>query len=155
MRDINVVVLVGRLTRDSELKYTKSGMPIARFSIAVNRSKKQDDQWVDETSFFDIDFWGKGAEAVNRYLTKGQQIAVEGELRQDRWEQDGQSRSKIIVNASNVRLLGSAQAGQGNGAYQRPQQQSSPNEGAAEQRGAANGNQPSQAADTFDDDIPF
>ena len=89
MRDINVVVLVGRLTRDAELKYTKSGTAIVRFSLAVNRSRKQDDQWIDETSFFDIDFWGKGAEAVNRYLTKGQQVAVEGELRQDRWEQDG------------------------------------------------------------------
>ncbi len=155
MRDINVVVLVGRLTRDSELKYTKSGMPIARFSIAVNRSRKQDDQWVDETSFFDIDFWGKGAEAVNRYLTKGQQIAVEGELRQDRWEQDGQPRNKVVVNASNVRLLGNAQSGQGSGSYQKPQQQSSPNDGAAERRGSSSGGQPSQVADTFDDDIPF
>jgi len=82
MRDINVVVLVGRLTRDSELKYTKSGMPIARFSVAVNRSRKQGEEWVDEVSYFDIDFWGKGAEAVNRYLTKGQQVGVEGELRQ-------------------------------------------------------------------------
>jgi len=97
-RDINVVVLVGRLTRDSELKYTKSGMPIARFSIAVNRSRKQGEEWVDETSFFEIDFWGKGAEAVNRYLVKGQQVGVEGELRQDRWEQDGQQRQKVVVN---------------------------------------------------------
>lgn len=107
MRDINVVVLVGRLTRDSELKYTKSGMPVSRFSLAVNRSKKQGEEWVDEVSFFDIDFWGKGAEAVNRYLIKGQQVGVEGELRQDRWEQDGQQRSKIIINAANVRLCGS------------------------------------------------
>ena len=151
MRDINVVVLVGRLTRDSELKYTKSGMPIARFSIAVNRSKKQDDQWVDETSFFEIDFWGKGAEAVNRYLTKGQQVGVEGELRQDRWEQDGQPRSKVVVNASNVRLLGNAPAGQGGG-YQKPQQ-SAPYEGGSDQRG--NSSQPAPAADSFDDDIPF
>ena len=76
MRDINVVVLVGRLTRDSELKYTKSGMPIARFSLAVNRSKKQGDEWIDEACFFDIDFWGKAAEAINRYLLKGQQVGV-------------------------------------------------------------------------------
>ena len=153
MRDINVVVLVGRLTRDSELKYTKSGMPIARFSLAVNRSRKQDDQWVDETSFFDIDFWGKGAEAVNRYLTKGQQVGVEGELRQDRWEQDGQARSKVLVNASNVRLLGNAPAGQGSGGYQKPQQ-AAPYEGGAEQRGVGASQAP-VATDTFDDDIPF
>lgn len=154
MRDINVVVLVGRLTRDSELKYTKSGMPIARFSIAVNRSKKQGEEWVDEVSFLEIDFWGKGAEAVNRYLTKGQQVGVEGELRQDRWEQDGQARSKVIVNASNVRLLGNAPAGQGGGSYQKPQQAAPYDEG-AEQRGASGASQPPQAADTFDDDIPF
>lgn len=154
MRDINVVVLVGRLTRDSELKYTKSGMPIARFSLAVNRSRKQDDQWVDETSFIDIDFWGKGAEAVNRYLTKGQQVAVEGELRQDRWEQDGQPRSKIVVNASNVRLLGSAQGGQGSGYSGRAQ--SGGSEAANSERVLpSNGSQASKPVDTFDDDIPF
>ncbi|HWR10893.1 MAG TPA: single-stranded DNA-binding protein [Rectinemataceae bacterium] len=153
MRDINVVVLVGRLTRDSELKYTKSGMPIARFSIAVNRSRKQGEEWVDETSFFEIDFWGKGAEAVNRYLTKGQQVGVEGELRQDRWEQDGQPRNKVVINASNVRLLGNAPSGQGSGGYQKPQQKAAPYEGGAEPRGEAS--QPSPAVDTFDDDIPF
>jgi single-strand DNA-binding protein len=153
MRDINVGVLVGRLTRDSELKYTKSGMPIARFSLAVNRSRKQGEEWVDETSFFDIDFWGKGAEAVNRYLIKGQQVGVEGELRQDRWEQDGQSRSKIVVNAANVRLLGSA-SGQGNGGYQK-QQQTAPSSGGGEQRGGGFSQQPSSGADSFDDDIPF
>ena len=154
MRDINVVVLVGRLTRDSELKYTKSGMPIARFSLAVNRSRKQGEEWVDETSFFDIDFWGKGAEAVNRYLIKGQQVGVEGELRQDRWEQDGQSRSKVVVNATNVRLLGSASSGQGNGGYQRPQQ-AAPSSGGGEQRGGGASQQPPSGADSFDDDIPI
>ncbi len=153
MRDINVVVLVGRLTRDSELKYTKSGMPIARFSLAVNRSRKQGEEWVDETSFFDIDFWGKGAEAVNRYLIKGQQVGVEGELRQDRWEQDGQSRNKVVVNATNVRLLGSASSGQGNGGYQK--QQSAPSAGAGEQRGGGASQQPPSGTDSFDDDIPF
>lgn len=156
MRDINVVVLVGRLTRDSELKYTKSGMPIARFSIAVNRSRKQDDQWVDETSFFDIDFWGKGAEAVNRYLTKGQQVGVEGELKQDRWEQDGQPRSKVIVNASNVRLMGNAQGGQAGGGYQKAApQQNAPAEGSADQRPGAGSAQSASTVDSFDDDIPF
>lgn len=148
MRDINVVVLVGRLTRDSELKYTKSGMPIARFSIAVNRSRKDGDQWVDEASFFEIDFWGKAAEGVNRYLIKGQQVGVEGELRQDRWEQDGQSRQKVVVNASNVRLLGnSSSSSQDGSGYQKPQQ------AAPEQHG--NVGQASPASDSFDDDIPF
>jgi len=146
MRDINVVVLVGRLTRDSELKYTKSGMPVSRFSIAVNRSKKQGEEWVDEASFFDIDFWGKAAEAVNRYLVKGQQVGVEGELRQDRWEQDGAARSKIVVNATNVRLLGGSQ---GNG-----HDEAAPD--AANPRQYAQASGPAiQASDQFDDDISF
>lgn len=158
MRDINVVLLVGRLTRDSELKYTKSGMPIARFSIAVNRSRKQDDQWVDETSFFEVDYWGKGAEAVNRYLTKGKQVGVEGELRQDRWEQDGQPRSKVIVNATNVQLLGGNQGGgqgggsQNQGSYQRTQNAA---DGTNAGRGSPGISQADTQTDGFDDDIPF
>ena len=104
---------------------------------------------MDETSFFEIDYWGKGAEAINKYLTKGQQVAIEGELRQDRWDQDGQARSKVVINASNVRLLGSASGGQGNGSYQRGSQTSY--DGAQEPKANVdNGNVPS-----FDDDIPF
>ncbi|MEW6550237.1 MAG: single-stranded DNA-binding protein [Spirochaetota bacterium] len=153
MTDINVVVLMGRLTRDAELKYTKSGMPVARFSLAVKRSRKQDDQWVEETSFFDIDFYGKSAESIHKYLVKGQQVGVEGELRQDRWEQDGQPRSKVIVVAGNVRLLGSAPGGQGGSTYQKPQ--SSPSyEGTNETRNGMASSQRPQV-DTFDDDIPF
>jgi single-strand DNA-binding protein len=153
MRDINVVVLVGRLTRDSELKYTKSGQPIARFAIAVNRSVKRGEAWEDEASFIDIDFWGKGGEAVNRYLIKGQQVAVEGELRQDRWEQDGQNRSKIVVVANNVRLMGSA-PGQGGSSYPRSQQAPSSDDG-QESRGGAPSPQQQKPVDNFDDDIPF
>ncbi|MCX7026901.1 MAG: single-stranded DNA-binding protein [Spirochaetes bacterium] len=156
MRDINVVVLVGRLTRDSELKYTKSGQPIARFALAINRSVKRNEVWEDEASFIDIDFWGKGGEAVNRFLVKGQQVAVEGELRQDRWEQDGQNRSKIVVVASNVRLMGNApgQGGQGGSAYSRTQP-SNDSESSQESKGASSNLPPQKPVDNFDDDIPF
>lgn len=152
MRDINVVVLVGRLTRDSELKYTASGMPVSKFSVAVNRSKKQGEEWVDEVSFFEINYWGKAAEGVNKYLVKGQQVGVEGELKQDRWEQDGQPRSKIVVNASNVRLLGNApgQHGQASGETPEAQVARTFNNPATPEAG-----KPISAADTFDDDIPF
>ncbi len=154
MKDINVVVLVGRLTRDGELKYTKSGMPIARFSLAVNRSIKRGDAWEDETSFFDVDFWGKGGEAINRFLTKGQQVAVEGELRQDRWEQDGQPRSKVVVNANNVRLMGNAPQGSTHSTQDgtRPTARQTD---AAEQVSRAMGGQVAAPADNFDDDILF
>ena len=104
--DTNVVVLIGRLTRDSEIKYTAAGQPMCKFSIAVNRRKKNGDQWEDEANFFDITLWGKQAESLNQYLLKGKQVGVNGELRQDRWQQDGQSRSKVEVVASSVQLLG-------------------------------------------------
>ncbi len=106
MTDLNHVMLIGRLTRDAELKYTQNGFAISNFSIAVNRRRKSGEQWIDEVSYFEINLFGKVAESLKQYLLKGKQIAVDGELRQDRWEQDGQSRSKVIIVASNVQLLG-------------------------------------------------
>ena len=87
MKDLNHVVLVGRCTRDTTMKYTVGGMAIGSFSIAVNRSVKKGDGWADEASFFDCVLYGKIAESVDRYLVKGKQVAVEGELHQKRWEQ--------------------------------------------------------------------
>ena len=106
MADLNHVTLIGRLTRDAELKYTPGGLAISSFSIAVNRRRKNGDQWVDEVSYFDINLYGKSAESLKQYLTKGKQIAVDGELRQDRWEKDGQNHSRIYIAANNVQLLG-------------------------------------------------
>jgi single-strand DNA-binding protein len=106
MEDMNHVNLIGRLTRDAELKYTPSGQAVSKFSIAVNRSVKRGEKWEDEANFFDIVLWGKRAEALDQYLTKGKQIGVDGELRQDRWQQDGQNRSKVEVIATNINLLG-------------------------------------------------
>lgn len=113
MADVNFVVLIGRLTRDAELKYTNGGFPVANFAIAVNRRRKNGDQWIDEVSYFDISLFGKSAESLKQYLIKGKQIAVEGELRQDRWEQDGQTRSRIFIAANTVQLLGGNQGGSG------------------------------------------
>jgi single-strand DNA-binding protein len=106
MADIMNCVLIGRLTRDAELKYTSGGMAVCKFSIACNKRKKQGDAWVDEAHFFDIVLWGKQGETLNQYLVKGKQIAVDGELHQNRWEQEGQGRSKIEIHANNVQLLG-------------------------------------------------
>lgn len=106
MADVNHVIIIGRLTKDILLKYTGGGMAIGSFSIAVNRRTKKGEQWVEEASFFDVSLFGKSAEGLAQYLTKGKQVAVEGELRQDRWEQDGQPRSKVTIAASNVQLLG-------------------------------------------------
>lgn len=153
MNDINKVVLVGRLTRDAELKYTNSGLAITRFSVAVNRRKKQGDDWIEEASFFDIVLWGKLGEAIIKYLIKGKQLAIEGELRQNRWEQDGQSRSKVEIIANNIQLLGGTNSGP-----QRPNtgnQQQGSTQGAAPQGKSSYGPDNFTGNDQFEDDIPF
>ena len=111
MADVNHVIIIGRLTRDAEIKYTLAGFAISNISMAVNRRRKNGEQWVEETSFFEVNLYGKTAERLKPYLLKGKQIAVEGELRQDRWEQDGQPRSKVVISADNVQLLGGGKEG--------------------------------------------
>ena len=108
--DLNSVFIVGRLTRDMELKYTSGGMAIGKFSLAVNRKKKSGDQWVDEASFFDVTCFGKTAENLSQYMTKGKQVGVGGSLHQDRWEKDGQNMSRVVINADNIQLLGGGTA---------------------------------------------
>lgn len=108
MTDINKVILIGRLTKDmGDLRYTREQMAIGEISIAVNRSKKVNDQWQDDASFFYCTVYGKTAENLKQYLVKGQQVAIEGSLKQDRWEKDGQKFSKVSIQVSNIQLLGS------------------------------------------------
>lgn len=113
MKDTNQVVIVGRLTRDGELKYSQSGFAVLNFGIAVNRSVKDQmsGEYKDEASFFDVTAFGKSAEAVAKFLTKGKQVAVVGELVQDRWEKDGQKQSRVKINADMVQLLASPASG--------------------------------------------
>lgn len=113
--DLNVVALSGRLTRESELRYTNGGMAICRFSLAVNRRTKKGDNWEDEASFFECSMFGKTAESVNQFLEKGKQVNVVGELRQNRWEQDGESRSRVEVIVNNLQLIGGSSQGREEG----------------------------------------
>lgn len=109
MTDLNSVVLLGNLTKDAELKYFQNGTAVAAVSIAVNSSRKQQDgSYADEVSFFDVNIYGKTAENLKQYLTKGKKIALTGHLKQDRWQdqQTGQNRSRVVVNADTVQLLG-------------------------------------------------
>lgn len=111
MTDINRVNIVGRLTRDitsdeRSFAYLPNGTARANISIAVNRSRKNGEQWVDEVSYFDVTIWGKTAENLKPYLQKGKQIAVDGYLKQDRWEKDGKTNSRVVIVAENVQLLG-------------------------------------------------
>ncbi|MBN2735508.1 MAG: single-stranded DNA-binding protein [Spirochaetales bacterium] len=153
MADINSVVLVGRLTRNIEIKYTNGGMAVGKLGIAVNRRRKQNDQWIEEASFFDITLWGKTAEALQSYLVKGKQIGVQGELRQSRWEQDGQARSRVEVVATNIQLLGGRGNGPGEGSQSYGQ---GDNQGFSGGSGFASGPQSSGPSnDDFEDDIPF
>lgn len=121
MTDINDLTIIGRLTRAPDnLAYTTSGKARLNFSIAVNRSQKQNGAWGDKASFFDVTVWGKTAENIKPYLTKGKQVAVHGYLDQQRWEKDGQKFSKIVIIADEVQLLGSNGANEEQGV---PQQQ--------------------------------
>jgi single-strand DNA-binding protein len=147
--DINSVVLVGRLTRDAEMKYTAGGPAVCKFSIAVNRRKKSGDQWEDEANFFDVVLWGSRGEALVQYLLKGKLVGVEGELRQDRWQQDGQNRSKYEIVANNIQLLGGGSSGSGSGGNSYGPAQGS----STGQRNNDQGN--SAGDDGFADDIPF
>ena len=109
--DINKVIVIGRLTQtcgetQTSFGYLQNGTCKANVTIAVNRNRKNGDEWIQETSYFDVTIWGKTAENLKPYLTKGKQIAVEGYLKQDRWEKDGQKFSRIVVIAENVQLLG-------------------------------------------------
>lgn len=159
MADVNFVVLIGRLTRDAELRYTSGGMAVCKFAIAVNKRRKQGEQWVDEANFFDIVLWGRLGETLNQYLVKGKQVAVEGELHQNRWEQDGQSRSKIEINASNVQLLGGGQgSGQGTtvgSGYGSGHQSRSQNASAGPSGADAGGYPDDEIPPDFPSDIPF
>jgi single-strand DNA-binding protein len=111
MSDLNYVFLIGRLTRDAELKYTAGGTAVSKFSLAVNRRVKSGDAWKDEANFFDVVVWGRQGETLSPYLVKGKPVGVAGELRQDRWEQDGRNRSKIEIMAHNIQLLGERPGG--------------------------------------------
>lgn len=104
MADICRAFATGRLVRDAELKFTSGGIPCVRFSIAVNKRRKINGQYTDVGQFFDCIYWGAVAEGIVKYLVKGKEVAVDGELNQNRWEQDGETRSKIEIQVENIKL---------------------------------------------------
>jgi single-strand DNA-binding protein len=143
--DINRVTLVGRLTRDPELKHLPSGTAVLEMGLAVNgRKQDQGGQWVDKPNFFDVKVFGNQAEMLAQHLAKGRRIGVDGRLDWSSWEsQDGGKRSKVEVIAQSVQFLDSrGDAGEGGGQYVTA--------GAAQQ--AADADFGSSASD---DDIPF
>jgi single-strand DNA-binding protein len=102
--DINKVILIGRLTKDPELKYTPDGVPVVTLRIAVNRPPNRDG--VREADFFNIVVWRKLAEICSEYLKKGRLIALDGRLRMRNWTtNEGQQRSTVEVVAQNIQFL--------------------------------------------------
>ncbi|MBA3481333.1 MAG: single-stranded DNA-binding protein [Pirellulales bacterium] len=144
MASFNRVVLVGNLTRDPELRYIPSGTAVSEIGLAVNDRVKKNDQWVDETTFVDITLWGRTAEVANEYLSKGSSVLIEGRLKFDTWEKDGQKRSKLRVIGEKMQMLGARGEGGGGG---------SPRGGAGAGAGrpASGGGRPPQQDDSYDD----
>ena len=142
MTDLNTVTVIGRITRDCNAEnnsfgYLQNGSAVAKISIAVNRSKKNaSGQYVDEASFFNVTIWGKLAESLRPRLLKGTQIAVEGFLKQDRWEKNGQNFSSVSIVANSVQLFNSKQLNQSTDV-------------------SVENNVEGQSESAFSDDIPF
>jgi single-strand DNA-binding protein len=151
MAYLNKVFLIGNLTRDPELRTTPKGTPICQFGIAVNRQFKDESGATrDETTFVDIEAWGKQGELVAKYLSKGSPAMVEGRLKLDQWEdkQSGQKRSKLKVVLDNVQFLSQRGAGGGGGG-------APGGGGASEDVDQAPPSRGSSPKDNVDEDVPF
>jgi single-strand DNA-binding protein len=165
MANLNKVMLIGRLTRDPESRHTANGNSVTNFGLAVNRTYKRpgSDEAVEETTFVDVEAWGKTGETFARYMKKGRQAYVEGRLRLDSWEKDGQKRNKIVVVMETFQFLDGGQGGgagggatEGGAAMRRPARAPA----AAGQGGGSGAPVPDEATPqddykSFDDDIPF
>ena len=100
---MNIITIEGRLTRDAELKYTGGGTAVSSFSAASNDWNGKE----DHVSFFNCSLFGKRAESLNQYLSKGQAVFIIGNMRQDRWtDKDGNNRNTFQVGVKDIKLLG-------------------------------------------------
>ena len=114
MASYNRVILLGNLTRDPELRYIPSGMAVSDIGLAVNhRYKNASGEWVDEATFVDVTMWGRTAEVANEYLSKGSPVLIEGRLKLDMWEKEGQKHSKLRVVCERMQMVGSRGEGGG------------------------------------------
>ena len=143
--DINRVTIVGRLTRDPELRHLPSGTAVLQLGVAVNGRQKDDGgNWIDKPNFFDVKVFGNQADTLNTHLSKGRRIGVDGRLDWSSWEaQDGSKRSKVEIIAQSVQFLDSRGEGGGDG-----ERQFVP-------AAATAGNEDFGGSASADDDIPF
>jgi single-strand DNA-binding protein len=152
MASLNKVLLLGNLTRDPELRYTPNGAAVASFGLAVNRRYQQAEEWKDEVCFIDVVVFGRQAQPVSEYLSKGSPALIEGHLRWRSWEgQDGQKRSKHEVIAERVQFMS---RGREEG-MERPSSGSSGMERPAGNMGVPRGMDDMDFPPPGEDDIPF
>jgi single-strand DNA-binding protein len=145
MASFNRVILVGNITRDIELKYTQSSLAVTELGLAVNdRRKNQAGEWIEETTFVDVTLWGRTAEIAGEYLGKGSSVLIEGRLKLDTWEKEGQKRSKLRVVGERMQMLG-ARSNSGNQA----------NNESRNTQSATVDSSPATAGGPPDDDVPF
>lgn len=109
MSDTNNFNLIGRLCDDMKLSYFQSGMALGEFSLANNRTKKTAQGFENDTSFFECQLFGKIAESLKQYLTKGKRVSVSGSIKQKRWNKDGRNFSKIVFLVKEIQILDSSQ----------------------------------------------
>ena len=150
MPNYNKVILMGNLTRDPEVKYTSGGTAIAKLGMAINRTwTNKEGQKQEETTFVDVDAFGRQAEVIRQYLKKGRPVMIEGRLKLDQWDdkQTGQKRSKLGVTLEGFQFLDSRGEGGGGGqGYQSD----------APAAGASSASASAPAANIpEDDDVPF
>lgn len=102
----NICVFTGNLTRDAELRMLAGGQYVLQFSVAVNSRVQGNDGWEDRASFLDFSMFGNRAQSLEKYMVKGQKVAVTASARWSQWEKDGQKRSKVDFIVKDVELLG-------------------------------------------------
>lgn len=146
---VNHVCFSGHLTRDVELKYSKNGYAVASTAIAVNSIAKKCEEIVEEVNYFDIVIYGKMAENLKPYLTKGKHLMLICRARQDRWEKNGQKFSKIVFIVEHLDFLG----GNKNGSQQQQPQQNIQQQ--SQQQNTVPTEYEQQGFDIFPEDIPF
>jgi len=155
MANFNKVLLMGNLTRDPEVRYTPKGTAVGDLGLAINDSYKAQDGTIKEVvTYVDIEVWGRQAETCKQYLTKGRPVFVEGQLKLDQWEQDGQKKSRLKVRADRVQFLGGGPGRPGGAGEQRSSSAAPGDSGRTAARPASTVSEDTPPPPS-DDDIPF
>jgi single-strand DNA-binding protein len=103
--NINSCVLVGRLTRDIEVRQIANGTSLGKLSLAVSERVKKGEEWEDRPSYFDLTLWGKRAESLAKWLTKGTIVSATCTATQDRWEHEGKKQSKVTFKVNDISFV--------------------------------------------------